>query len=133
VIPVAFPGVGDAKPRVRREMATVSARRALGNRTARLKGDKSPVDFPRARPGRSCCRRRNRRRAQRSDQPQDVGEQTARDGDFGHLESDVATVTDDFRTDLDELLPQARERPILDPLRRYERAQEVPKIIRQRM
>jgi hypothetical protein len=28
----------------------------------------------------------------------------ARDGNFGHLESDVATVADDLRTDLDELL-----------------------------
>src|SRR5258707_69725 len=70
-------------------------------------GGKSPVDFLRAaRAGRSCCRSRNRRRAQRGDEPQDVAKQMARDGEFGHLERDGTAVTDDLRTDLAKFLPR---------------------------
>jgi hypothetical protein len=43
----------------------------------------------RGRPRRSRCPRGDRWRAQRRDQPQDVGEQMARDGNLGHLEGDV--------------------------------------------
>jgi hypothetical protein len=48
--------------------------------------------------------RRNRRRAQRRDQPQDVSEQVARDGNLGHLGGDAATVANDFCADFAELL-----------------------------
>jgi hypothetical protein len=44
------------------------------------------------------------------------------------LEGNVAAVADDLCANLDQLLPQAGERPILDRLRRCERAKEVPKI-----
>ena len=53
------------------------------------------------------------RRPQFRDQPQDVGEQASRDGDFGHLEGDITAVADDFRADLDEFFLQARQRPVL--------------------
>ena len=33
-------------------------------------------------------------------------------GDLGHLECDVTTVAHDLRADLDELLLQARHRPV---------------------
>jgi hypothetical protein len=42
-------------------------------------------------------------------------------------------MVDGFRADLDQLLSQTRERPILDRFRRCERAKEVPKIVSQRM
>src|SRR6202044_65539 len=36
-------------------------------------------------------------RPQLRDQPQDVGKESSRNGDFGHLESDIATMADDLR------------------------------------
>ena len=36
------------------------------------------------------------------------------DGDLGHLEDDIAAVAHDFRADLDQLVLQTRQRPILD-------------------
>jgi hypothetical protein len=47
------------------------------------------------------------------DQPQDIGEQSSRNGDLGHLEGDVTAVADDLRADLNQLLLQARQRPVL--------------------
>ena len=44
------------------------------------------------------------------------------DGDLGHLEGDVAAVADDLGADLDQLLLQARQRPVLDRLGRRQRA-----------
>ena len=43
------------------------------------------------------------------DQPQDVAEQTSRDGDLGHLEGDIAAVANDIRANLDKCFPQARQ------------------------
>jgi len=40
------------------------------------------------------------------------------DGDLGHLEDNIAAVPHHLRADLDQLLLQARQRPILDRLRR---------------
>jgi hypothetical protein len=48
-------------------------------------------------------------RSKFGNQPQDVGKQISRDGDLGHLESDVAPMADDLRADLDELLLQTRQ------------------------
>src|SRR5580704_7364424 len=73
------------------------------------------------------------RRTQFRDQPQDVSEQMLGDGDLGHLKRDVTTVAHDLRADLDQLFLQARQRPILDRLRRRQRAQEVAEIVGQAM
>ncbi len=42
-------------------------------------------------------------------------------------------MADDLRTDLDQLLLQARQRPVFDRLGRRERAQEIAEIVGQRM
>ena len=55
---------------------------------------------------------RKRGRSQAVNQAQDVGEQASRDCDLGKLERDIATVADDLGADLDELLAQARGRPM---------------------
>jgi hypothetical protein len=75
-------------------------------------------------PNASCCRR-DRRRPQFRDEPQNVGEEVSGDRDVGHLEGDVAAVADDLRADLDQLFLQARQRPVLDRLGRRQRAQEI--------
>ena len=51
-----------------------------------------------------------------SDQPQDIAEHVSWHGDLGRLEGQVAAVADDLGADLDELLPQGRQRPALDRL-----------------
>jgi hypothetical protein len=55
------------------------------------------------------------------------------DGDLGHLEDDVTAVAHDLRADLDQLLLQARQRPVLDRLRCCERAQKGAEIVGERM
>ena len=57
----------------------------------------------------------------------------SRNGDLGRLERDIVPVADDLGADLDQLLPQAFQRPILDRLRRDQRAQEISEIVGQRM
>ena len=57
----------------------------------------------------------------------------AGNGDLGHLEGDTAAMADDLGADLDQLLLQARQRPVLDRLRRRQRAQEIAEIAGQRM
>ena len=54
-------------------------------------------------------------------------------GDFGHLKRDIAAMAHDLRADLDQLFLQARQRPILDRLRRRQRAQKITEIVGQRM
>ena len=49
-------------------------------------------------------RRWIRRRSKFGNQPQNVAEQIPRDGDFGHLEGDIATVGRHLGADLDQLL-----------------------------
>src|ERR1700731_2459766 len=73
------------------------------------------------------------RRSQFRDHSQDVGEEVFRNVDLGHLECNVATRADDLRADLDQLLLQAGQRPILDRLRRRQRAQEIAEIVGQRV
>ena len=82
---------------------------------------------------RRSCRRAIGRRPQFGDQPQDLGEQHSRHGDLGHLEGDIAAVADDPRADLDQLLSQAGQRPVLDRLGRRQRAQEVAEIVGERV
>jgi len=48
--------------------------------------------------------RRDRRRPEFRDHPQDVGEELVRYGDLGHPEGDAARVTCNLRADLDQLL-----------------------------
>jgi len=62
-----------------------------------------------------------------------VGKQISRDGDLGHLECDVAAVAHDLRADLDELLLQARHRPIFNRLWRRQRAQEIAEVVGERV
>ena len=54
-------------------------------------------------------------------------------GDLGDLEGDTAAMADDLGADLDQLLLQARQRPVLDRLRRRQRAQEIAEILGERM
>ena len=68
-----------------------------------------------------------------SDQPQDLGEQSPRHRDLSHLESNVPAVRDDPGADLDQLLLQAGQRPVLDRLRQSQRPHEVAEIVGERM
>ena len=52
-------------------------------------------------------------------------------GHFCHLEDYIPGVRDHLRTDLDELLPQCRQRPVLHRLRQRQATQEVAQIVRQ--
>jgi len=60
-------------------------------------------------------------------------EQMPGNGDLGDLEGDTAAMADDLGADLDQLLLQARQRPVLDRLRRRQRAQEIDEIVGERM
>ncbi len=53
----------------------------------------------------------------------------SRDSDLRHLEGDIAAVADNLGTDLDQLLLQASQRPVLDRLRCCQGAQEVAEVI----
>jgi hypothetical protein len=72
---------------------------------------------------------RRRRRSQLCDHAQDFGEEISRDGDLGHLEGDIAAVTDHLRTDFYELLPEGLQRPIFYRLRRRQSTQEVAELV----
>ena len=74
---------------------------------------------------RSSCRERRRPRPQAFDPAEDLGEQGARHRYLGQLEHHVAGVAHDPGADLDQLLAQCGQRPMLDPLRQGQRAQEV--------
>ena len=67
------------------------------------------------------------------DQPQDLCKQHPRHRNLGHLEGDIAAVADDLRADLDQLLLQAGQRPVLDRLGRRQGAQEVAEIVGERV
>ena len=83
-------------------------------------------------PARS-SRSRIRRRPQFADQLQDLGEQAPWNRDLGHLEGNIAAVADELGADLDQLLLQAGQRPVLDRLRRRQGTQEVTEIVGQRV
>ncbi len=59
------------------------------------------------------------RRSDPVDTAQDVGEQVFRDADLCHLERDIAAMAHDLRADLDELVAQRGQGPVLDLLRPY--------------
>ena len=52
---------------------------------------------------------------------------------LGHLECNVATRADDLRADLDQPFLESRQRAVFDRFRRRQRAQEIPKIVGERM
>src|SRR5260221_10966204 len=64
---------------------------------------------------------------------QNLLEHLSWDGDLRHLEDDIASVAHHLRADLDQLLLQARQRPVLDRLRCRKRAEKVAKIVGERM
>ncbi len=53
------------------------------------------------------------------DPPQDFPKQVPGHGDFGQLERDVPAMADHLGTDLDQLLPQRGQGPVLDLFRQY--------------
>ena len=49
------------------------------------------------------------------------------------LEDNIAAVAHHLRADLDQLVLQTRQRPVLDRLRRRQRAQEIAEVVGERM
>ena len=77
-------------------------------------------------------RRSARRRAwssQSVDQPQDAPEQVARHGDLCHLEGDITAMGNDLRPDLDQLLPDGGQRPVLHLLGQRQGPHEIGQIV----
>ncbi len=66
-------------------------------------------------------------------QAQDLSEQRFGDSDLCELECDVAAMTYDLSTDLGQLLPERRQRPVLDLPRQRQCAQEVAEVISEPM
>jgi hypothetical protein len=64
---------------------------------------------------------------------QNLGKQGARHCHLGQLEHHVAAMAHDPCADLDQLLAQGRERPMLDLPRQGQRAQEVAEVVGERM
>ncbi len=62
---------------------------------------------------------------------EDLSEERFGDSDLCELECDVAAMSHDLDADFDELLPECRQRPVLDLLRQRQRAQEVAYIVGQ--
>ena len=65
--------------------------------------------------------------------PQDLGEQGSGHRHLGQLEDDVAAMAHDPGADLDQLLAQGRQRPMLDLLGQGQRAHEVGEVAGQRV
>ena len=59
------------------------------------------------------------------DEPKYFPKQVSGHGDLRHLERDVAGMRDD----LHELLPEARQRPVLDRRRQSQRAHEIGEVV----
>lgn len=76
------------------------------------------------------CRGRGQQ-SQTLDAPQDRGEQWSRDRHLRHLEHDAPGAMHRLRTDLDEFVPQRRQRPVFHGGRQRQPPQEVAQIIRQ--
>jgi hypothetical protein len=68
---------------------------------------------------------------QPGDQRQDFVEHLTRHRDLGHLERDIPPVADNLRTDLDQLFPQAGQRPRFRRFGHRQRAHEVTEIVGQ--
>ena len=60
---------------------------------------------------------------------QDRSEQLPGHGHFGHLERHIPHVVHDLGSDLDQLLPQRRQRPVLHLARQRQPPQEVPQVV----
>ena len=109
--------------------------------------DASPLLIPRNRPARrtSDARRRRSDRFVRRGEPhpeahasrsRPIRSRIAANSFRGHrhlrqLEDDVLGVDDHLGPDLDQLLPQRRQRPALDRLRQHQLPQEVGQVVRQ--
>ena len=65
------------------------------------------------------------------DEAEDFSEQLPRHCNLGQLESDIETMADDLGTDLDQLLPQRGQRPVLYLLRQSQCPNEVAQIVGQ--
>jgi len=63
------------------------------------------------------------------DEPQNLLKHLPCDGDLGHLEDNIAAVAHHLRAVLDQLVLQGRQRPVLDRLRRRQRAQEIAEVV----
>ncbi len=72
-------------------------------------------------------------RPQPVNQAQDLSEQRFRDSDLCELECDVAAMSHDLGTDLDQLVAQRGQGPVLGRLRQRQRAQEVAGILGERV
>ncbi len=70
-------------------------------------------------------------RPQPVNQAQDLSEQRFGDSDFCELECDVAAMSHDLGADLDELLPERRQRPVFDLIGQGQRPQEVGHVVSQ--
>ena len=62
-------------------------------------------------------------------QAQDFLEQASWDCNLGQLKCDVPAMADNFRTDLDQLLPQRRQRPLLHGIGQRQGTHEVAEVI----
>jgi hypothetical protein len=63
------------------------------------------------------------------DPSKDVPEQIARHRDFGHLERHVAAMSNDLGSDLDRLLPDGGQLPMLHLLRQREGSHKVGEVV----
>jgi len=75
----------------------------------------------------------SRLRSEPVDAARNVSEQGARNGELRHLECDVTTMAHDLAADLDQLVPERSQRPLLDGVRQRRSAQEVAEIVGERM
>jgi hypothetical protein len=78
-------------------------------------GRTSPAALPSIRCAPCSCRERRGSWSEPVDPPQDLGEQGARHRYLGHLEHHIAAVAHEPGADLDELLAQRGQRPMLAP------------------
>jgi len=76
---------------------------------------------------------RHRRRTQSGNPRQDLTEHPARHRDFGHLEGDIAAVADHLCADLDQLLPQRRQRPVRNRSWQGQGPHEVGEVVGERV
>lgn len=67
------------------------------------------------------------------DQPQDLSRYITRHGDRHHREGDVQAVSDDTGPDLDQLLPDRRQRPLLHLFGQRQGLHEVGQVVGQGM
>ena len=76
---------------------------------------------------------RHRRCAQPDDPRQDLPEHPSRHGDLRHLEGDIAAVADHLGANLDQLLPERRQRPARHRAWQGQGAHEVGEVVGQRV